>query len=95
MSGRPEQPHLRPAAEIQRAHDLFIAIVTGEIPCPFAGQPKDLMIAALDVLCWVLQHDHNPHMENNLRTLEQGLREMGIAAVDLGKLHYPMEERKP
>lgn len=51
---------IRPAIEIQHAHDLIIPVLLGEVPCPFKNpEAMQTLHGAADVLCWVLQHDHN------------------------------------
>ena len=51
-----------------RAHDILSAFVLGEVPGVKSKASRELH-AALDVLCWVLGHDHNPAFAENLDTL--------------------------
>jgi len=72
--------------EIQRAHDQLVGIVLQEVPLPIDVSEHRLMRAALDVLCWVLDHDHNVAFAENLTMLEERCREIGFA---LPPLHQP------
>lgn len=68
---------LRSQDEIQRAHDLIVSFLSGEIPNVFIGDDeKRLMTVAADVLCWCIQHD-NPSFQNNLDGLEDAIRVVG------------------
>lgn len=61
---------MRSQEEIQRAHDL---IVSGLLQKPEpVFDPRDLPMAkaSADVLCWVLNHDHNGNFQENLTGLE-------------------------
>lgn len=64
--------------EIQAAHDRLQAIVLGEVPNPFPGVS---LVAVLDVLCWVLGHEHNPRFAENLTTIDNFLRKAGFRLV--------------
>jgi hypothetical protein len=68
-----EEPRLRDASEIQRAHDILKNIVLEEIPVKVDQAP---LYASLDVLCWVLRHDHNHTFADNL----DGVEEAALAA---------------
>lgn len=57
---------MRSEAEIQRAHDMLSAVILGELPAPLTEKTRLGLHAACDVLCWVLNHDHNPNFEKNL-----------------------------
>ena len=68
---------MRRQEEIQKAHDMLRAVVIGEVPNP---QPdaEPIMRANLDVLCWVLEHDHNKTFTNNVQLLDEALVGMGF-----------------
>lgn len=78
-----EGVQLRAALEIQRAHDMLKGIAIGEIPIAFGGPDAELqramMFSALDVLCWVLRHDHNTEFATNLDALEEAAAKAGFA----------------
>lgn len=74
---------MRSEDEIARAHDLLVGICVGDAPHPCPKHKKSLQ-AALDVLCWVLRHDHNTAFEMNLRELESILAEAGYRLVKPG-----------
>ncbi len=69
---------LRSFEEIQRAHDRLHAIVNGEIPSPFNEEAAVIVVASLDVLCWVLHHDHNTTFADNMLEIDEMLARNGI-----------------
>lgn len=69
---------MRSQEEVQAAHDRLVAILLGELPNPFANTPQPMLAAAVDVLCWILRHEHNPHFENNLALIDQFFFERGL-----------------
>jgi len=73
---------VRDGIEIQRAHDLLWEIHVGRM---LPGVMRETHVA-LDVLCWVLQHQHNRSFADNLRKLEQQLRNLGYELHDSGGL---------
>jgi len=49
---------VRTVLEIQRAHDILLAVLLGEINArPRSAQDELAMSAAANVLCWVLEDD--------------------------------------
>jgi len=62
---------MKSEAEVQRAHDMLIAVILGELPTPLNERNKLGLRAACDVLCWVLNHDHNQSFEKNLGLIER------------------------
>lgn len=76
---------MKTQAEIQEAHDRVVQTVLGDAPNPFEGEnSKMLLIAAADVLCWVLEHEHNQTFANNLKILAQEQKALGYELVDYG-----------
>lgn len=73
--------------EIQRAHDILHGLITGETPFVFGEESRPLVHAALDVLCWVLNHDHSNGFRDSLADIEAALAERGYV---LQKLPFPM-----
>lgn len=82
---RAEMNTIKNAPEIQAAHDRLTAIILGEIPNPWAGQPgiHERLCAATDVLCWVLNHDHNVNFAENLKAIDALMAERGYSLVKL------------
>jgi hypothetical protein len=75
--------------EIQKAHDLLTQALVGEIPWPWGDQDPATIAAirgALDVLCWILGHDHNPHFGENLAGALAFLKVLGLEIQDLGEV---------
>lgn len=56
--------------DVQRAHDVLVAMVTGEIDIGLRAVDRDSLHFALDALCWVLRHDHNTAFGDNFGKLE-------------------------
>jgi hypothetical protein len=70
-------PLLKSEEEIQKAHDAIATIVLGEVDF---GYPSGALQAAhhcLDVLCWILNHDHNPAFGDNLTMIFQEAERRG------------------
>jgi hypothetical protein len=80
---------LRTADELQRAHDILASLVLDErmmrFVCPTLRDTQNV-IATLNVLCWVLKHDHNPNFGEMIDRLEAALRELGVQVIDFGQL---------
>lgn len=70
-------PKLKSEREIQRAHDILHAIVTGKAGIDGPEDGMERCHAALDALCWVLGHDHNPTFRNNLAAVEKQIKLAG------------------
>lgn len=71
--------------EVQRAHDMLHGIVMGEVPVPFKhSDPQwQALCATLDVLCWVLGHDHNTNFVDNIRKIEKHYADLGYTLQDI------------
>lgn len=69
---------MRTEDEIQRAHDQLVGILLGETK--FAKVEKRILRdthVAASVLCWVLEHDHNPLFAAFLADLQKVTTEAG------------------
>lgn len=66
-----------PEEEIQRAHDILVAFIQGDVPCNMTKEQKDLMTSSCDVLCWILGHEHNKTFIKNLNNLIDIAYELG------------------
>lgn len=75
---------VRPANEIQRAHDLLVPILIGELKLLMGEETRKALHAACDVLCWVLNHDHNQAFADNLRKVEEAAAAKGFRLLDHG-----------
>lgn len=78
---------MRQREDIQKAHDILTQILCGGIPNPFAHdedpeKAQVALVAAADVLCWILEHDHNRNFGMNLANIE---RFMAAHNLHLGK----------
>ena len=70
--------------EIQKAHDTIVAALFGQCgPIDWTDEVKQCFHAAADVLCWVLDHDHNVMFNANMFALEERIRANG------GKMEKP------
>jgi len=68
--------------EVYAAHDRLIALLNRELPTELA--PKDTqseaaLVGALNVLCWVLEHDHNPRFQELLDAMDEHMAQLGLA----------------
>jgi hypothetical protein len=80
----------RTAGEAQRAHDLLVMILRGQIPqMKLNLEQKGTIIIQLDVLCWMLGHDHNHVFAHQMELAEEDLRKLGLEIEDFGRLVYP------
>lgn len=68
---------IRDEDEVQRAHDVLIAVILREIPSPFGDEERGLLMAAANALCWVLRHDHNTDFATNLKDIEDHIASLG------------------
>jgi hypothetical protein len=72
---------MREEIEITKAHDALIPVLLNELPgvkMHMDDRQKERMTVALDVLCWVLKHEHNTTFEKNLALLLKQLEENGF-----------------
>ena len=60
---------MRDSDTIQRAHDTLVGIALGDVEVPGLDPEDPGFVGALDVLCWVLEHDHSTAFADNLRKL--------------------------
>jgi hypothetical protein len=74
---------LRNETEIQKAHDVLSGLLLKEIPVILDPAGLHNFHLAADVLCWVLQHDHNEAFGNNLKKLYAFLSEQGFEIKSL------------
>ena len=85
IPGRLKENPVRSEDEIVKAHDLLNQIISGDLPEVHPGdeQSYNLMVAAQDVLCWVLDHDHNHSFTDNLSTLRNLIGAAGYELTEL------------
>ena len=57
---------------------MLISIVLGEVELPGLDKEEPGLIASLDVLCWVLEDEHNTAFDGNLGKLRQAFARYGI-----------------
>ena len=60
---------MRDEDEIVRAHDILAAVLLGEVRVNLSESAIVSVQVAIDALCWVLEHDHNPNFEHNLAAI--------------------------
>lgn len=83
-----KQPAIvRSAAEVQRAHDRLVAIVTGDVDVGLGPTELNYAVCNLDVLCWLLGHEHNQTFHNNLQLIDEQFTARGIQEK---KAPFPM-----
>jgi hypothetical protein len=64
--------------EIQRAHDILAAIILKEVPLQVKDEQMEGLLGSADVLCWMLEHEHNKSFQENLKRIEDAFQKMGI-----------------
>ena len=87
----PPQPQLRPAVEVQRAHDLILGVLLHRDIAAGLGETAVVLDQMACVLCWVLRHDHNPGFPRVLAAIEERMRDEGLVLFDSGTLNRPGE----
>ena len=76
---------MKTEAEIYRAHDILSQVITGEVEVGLHPKDKELALrAALDVLCWILGHEHNKAFAENLARIHAECERRGYVLVDYG-----------
>jgi hypothetical protein len=80
---------MRDVNEVQRAHDLLVSLALDEklLQAAVTLESRPYILYALNVLCWVLKHDHNVSFALSLTKLEAALKGLGVTVLDLGSLH--------
>lgn len=73
-----DNSHLKSEEEIQRAHDTLWSLVTGEIAIASTRGTIQAAHCALDVLCWILNHDHNKSFQANLDEIQREAERRGF-----------------
>jgi len=62
---------MRDPDEVQEAHDILWAFLAGEVKdVEMDPQTRLGLRAAVDTLCWVLEHDHVQTFPTNLQRLK-------------------------
>jgi len=81
---------MRDREEIQRAHDILAALVLQpEIGPRLDQEARRVLVINLDVLCWVLRHDHNVSFPGMLEVIEAQLELLGIQIGRHPEMQYP------
>ncbi len=82
---------MRTKDEVQRIHDLFVPILTGEVPVKFDDNAMSLICATTHVLCWMLQHNHKSPDDPECvdfglfaKMVEEAMEEQGFKLNDHG-----------
>lgn len=70
---------MKTEADVQQAHDILIAFILGEVPIQLPQETDTGLRIACDVLCWMLEHDHNIHFQKNLDELMKFAEVKGFA----------------
>jgi len=65
-----ESIQCRSADEVQRAHDILVSVILGELPMPSSEESKKTLATVASGLCWVLRHEHNRGMADTLASVE-------------------------
>lgn len=85
----------RGGEEIQLAHDQIATLILADLPgVVVTEENKKNMALALDVLCWVLDHNHNVTFAGNLETIKRTLEAAGYRVARLPRPMKPDEARR-
>lgn len=95
VAGDAAKPNMKPFEEIQRAHDILHAQITGATPFVFDEVAQPCVLAALDALCWVLNHDHSDGFRRSLQTIEEALAQQGYVIRRADRPFRPFVGRPP
>ncbi len=60
--------------EIQKAHDMVVAIILGDVTMPLGEMERFALMESAGVLCWLLGHDHNEAFATNLHNIEAWMK---------------------
>lgn len=80
---------MKTQAEIQKAHDQLVAVITDELPILNSYLDRLALRAAADALCWVLDHDDNQTFAANLTKLDAEARALGLVLIEKENTHGP------
>ena len=72
---------MRSPAEIQRAHDIMHALVTGEVDFGYGGAWTIIVHGCHDVLSWVLEEEYGQAFASNLAIFEEAAELRGYKLV--------------
>lgn len=86
---------MRSFDEVQYAHDTLWAIHTGEVELPLDETAIKAVEISLNVLCWVLKHEHNKMFGTVLAQLRNLIEGAGYAVVNQGEPKLRREDGRP
>jgi hypothetical protein len=72
---------MRDQRDVQRAHDILHALVTGEVDFGYGRAWTVIAHGCHDVLSWVLQEDCGQEFESNLAIIEEDAKRHGFKLV--------------
>ena len=72
----------RTRREVQMAHDKLTAVVLGDVPVKLDHDADIAVRANLDVLCWLLGHDHNRTFATNQAALDEEFKALGATMIE-------------
>lgn len=60
---------------VEQAHELLCWTLDARTATAVDQTASRYLSAALDVLCWLLEHEHNPNFEDNLERIRQAFED--------------------
>ena len=84
---------IRDREELQRAHDILVAVAAGKASSFFPVDARQEFVFAIDVLCWALRHDHNKRFAERLTGIKARLNSQGIELTALTRCNTPAANR--
>ncbi len=76
----------RTADEVQQVHDLFTALLLGEIGIRLPDTVRTSVHSVADFTCWLLGHDHSDNFATNLEAIQKIVKKAGYEVTDVGHL---------
>lgn len=83
--GSKNNDRLRAADDVRKAHDMIGSLLDGQLPSEMNDRQREALSSAMNVLCWVLCHDHNKAFATVLYGIDQYARRMGYGLFDRGE----------
>ena len=73
--------------EVAQAHDALLSILHRDGPIMVKPEQEALIMAQVDVLCWLLEHEHNKIFQDNLDIMHKTAQALGYELIPIPKGH--------
>jgi hypothetical protein len=86
---------VRSAMDVQKAHDfLHACCFEKSLPLAISKKDRKLMKASMNVLCWLLGHEHNQDFNVTLAAMEEAFKKAGVECTVLPTAMTPEERAR-